>query len=295
MSPSFVKAHNKRRFPPPTTKFGHPRWFFNKAIELAESLPASHIVLWAWMAIYYILFQTLHGQHAFGTTMPDVKGFWDTLFSRHIRLLAQHNWDTWRHFIRDGGQAYLVTMTVLFLTFNPYGQKKPIDKLDSAAEVIGRILLTLLAALPIMIGIGLLFHGVQHWFHTGTLAPALGQHPNLAEKMYASSWTTKVSVIIAAVICRRFMYPVFTFVQTYFAERRVANGKKDHWWQVAPFRARVRELQREYVETDKGRVYTATVRAGKRSNAVVWFMSGGLVLLLILGAYGFYIENWIAK
>lgn len=283
-----------KHFPPPTAKTLSKRGIFNKVIELGESIPASHIVLWAWIALYYIAFQWLHGQHLAifgGITLPDVKGYWDTLFSRHIRLLSQDNWDTWRHFFRDGGEAYLVTMTVLFLTFNPYAQKRSIDKIDGVWEIIGRVLLTLLAAIPVMILCGFLFHEIQHWFHTGTLAPALGAHPNWAQKMYASSWTTKVSVIIAGIVCRRMMYPVFSFAQEYFAERRVANGKHDHWFQPAPFRARVRAMY----AAPGASIKRAQKRQGERDNIVVWFMSGGLVLLLILGAYGFYIQNWIAK
>lgn len=270
-------ARKAAKLPPPTVRlYRHPaRWTFNKAVELGESIPLGHVVLLAWVALYFVLFELVH----------PVKEFWDTLLSRHVRLLSQHNWDTWRHFFRNGGEAFLVTITVLFLTFNPY--KHRVKEIDSAGKLVGRFFFAILCAVPFMVVFGLLLHHVQHWFHTGALAPDIGSHPSLAQKLYADQWTTKVAVVLAALVARRPMFPVYLFVHKYFAERRAARGKRDHWWQPAPYRARVRQYA--------GRRDEMAERVGRRSRAVVWLMSGGVVVVVALAVYGGYVLNHYAK
>jgi hypothetical protein len=266
------------KYPEPLVRYRENprRWVRNLAQQLITSIPLAHIIVLAWVAVYYICFELVH----------PIKTFWDTLFSRHIKVLSQANWNTWRHMFRGGGESYLATMTVLFLLFNPY--KHHIKKIHSAAQIVFRVLLTLLLMIPLFIGLGLLMHYFQRWLHTGALAPEIGSHPSIAAKLYSDQWTTKVVVVTAAFIGRRPMYPVFAFVLEFFAERRVARGKHDHWWQPAPYRAMVRELNKEGL-TEIQR------RQAERTRSVTWFMLGGALLTAALAAYGFYILNHFAK
>jgi hypothetical protein len=266
------------KYPEPLVALGENplRWARNQGQALLISIPASHVVILAWIALYFIAFQLIH----------PVKAYWDTLLSHHIRLLSQANWNTWRHMFRGGGESYLATMTVLFLLFNPYKHKP--HKIHSAVDVVGRVLLTLLLMLPLFVGLGLLMHELQRWLHTGTLAPAIGAHPSLAAKLYSDSWTTKVVVVAAGILGRRPMFPVFAFALEFFAERRIARGKSDHWWQPAPYRAMVREQAKEGV-TEIQR------RQAARGRAVTWLMIGGATIVVLLACYGVYILNHYAK
>jgi hypothetical protein len=150
------------------------------------------------------------------------------------------------------------------------------------------VLLTLLLMIPLFVVLGLLMHQLQHWLHTGVLAPAIGAHPSLAAKLYADSWTTKVVVVLAGFLGRRPMFPVFAFVLEFFAERRVARGKKDRWWQPAPYRAMVREQA-------KAGVTEVQRRQAERSASVTSLMIGGAVLTGLLACYGVYILDHYAK
>jgi hypothetical protein len=266
------------KYPEPLVTFREDpkRWARNYAQQLLYSIPAAHIMILAWVALYFIAFELVH----------PVKMFWDTLLSRHIHLLSQAHWNTWRHMFRGGGESYLATMTVLFLLFNPYKHK--FKKIHTAARVVERVLLTLLLMIPLFILLGLLIHGLQRWLHTGVLAPAISAHPSLAAKLYADSWTTKVVVVVAAFLGRRPMFPVFALTLEFFAERRVASGKTDKWWQPAPFRAMVRELSKEGVTE-------AQRRQAERQRGVTWLMIGGLLVTLALAAYGVYILEHYAK
>jgi hypothetical protein len=272
------EAKASRRYPEPLVAFREDplRWLRNQGQALLISIPASHVVVLAWIAVYFVAFELVH----------PVKAYWDALLSRHVRVLSQAHWNTWRHMFRGGGESYLATMTVLFLLFNPFRHK--IDKLDSAAEVVGRVLLSLLVMIPLFVVLGLLTHQLQHWLHTGVLAPAISSHPSLVAKLYSDSWTTKVVVVLAGILGRRPMFPVFAFVLEFFAERRVARGGTDHWWQPAPYRAMVREhAARGVTEIQR--------RHAERSRAVSWLMVGGATLTLLLACYGVYVLNHYAK
>jgi hypothetical protein len=272
-------------FPPP--KYPEPlvtlsenprRWLRNHIQQLLLSIPLAHVMVLAWIAVYFILFELIH----------PVKRFWDTLLSQHIQLLSQAHWNTWRHMFRGGGESYLATMVVLFLLFNPYKHPKAMRRIDSAAAVVGRVLLTVLLMIPLFIALGLLAHYAQHWLKTGILAPDIGSHPNIAAKLYSDQWTTKLVVVVAGFLGRRPMFGVFAFVLEYFAERRVARGGTDHWWQPAPYRAMVRELSK-HGATEIQR------RRSERRRSVTSLMLGGVLVTAALAAYGVYILQHYAR
>jgi uncharacterized membrane protein (DUF485 family) len=262
------------KYPAPLVTFRENRrvYLVHRAQQLLTSIPFAHVMVLAWIAVYYILFQLIH----------PVKRFWDTLLSQHIHLLAQHNWNVWRHMFRSGGESYLATMVVLFLLFNPYKHPKAMHKIHSVANIVFRVLLTLILMIPLFVGLGVLVHHAQHWLKTGVLSPSVGAHPNIAQKLYSEQWTTKLVVVVAGFLGRRPMFPVFAFVLEYFAERRVARGGTDHWWEPSPFRALVRE-QAKHGVTEMQR------RQAERGRSVTWFLLGGIALTAALAAYGVYI------
>ncbi len=268
------------KYPEPlvTFKEDRRRWVRNHAQQLLISIPLAHVMVLAWIAVYFILFELIH----------PVKRFWDTLLSNHIHLLSHANWNMWRHIFRGGGESYLATMVVLFLLFNPYKHPKAMHKVESAKAIVARVLLTLVLMIPLFIGLGLLMHYAQHWLKTGALAPGIGSHPNIAAKLYSDQWTTKVVVVVAGFLGRRPMFPVFAFVLEYFAERRVARGGTDHWWEPAPYRAIVRELSKHgTLEIQR--------RQAARSRSVAVLMLGGVLVTAALAAYGVYILQHYAK
>jgi hypothetical protein len=81
---------------------------------------------------------------------------------------------------------------------------------------------------------------------------------------------------------------VFAFVLEYFAERRVARGGTDHWWEPAPYRAIVRELSKHGASEIQR-------RQAERSRSLTWLMLGGVVVIAALAAYGVYILEHYAK
>jgi hypothetical protein len=266
------------KYPEPLVAFREDpwRWARNQAQALIVSIPLSHVMILAWIGVYYLLFEVIH----------PVKRFWDTLLSRHIHVLSQTNWNTWRHMFRGGGESYLATMVVLFLLFNPYRHKTHAAR--SVLEIVARCALTLILMIPLFIGLGLLAHHAQHWLKTGVLAPSIGSHPSIAAKLYSDQWTTKVVVVVAGFLGRRPMFPVFAFVLEFFAERRVARGGSDHWWMPAPYRAMIREHAKQGV-TEIQR------RHADRSRSVTWFVLGGSAATLALAIYGVYVLEHYAK
>jgi hypothetical protein len=278
MTTVVATAPQAPKYPEPLVSFGESpsRWARNQAQALLISIPISHLLILAWIAVYFIVFELIH----------PVKRYWDHLLSTHIQLLSQEHWNTWRHMFRGGGESYLATMVVLFLLFNPYKHKP--NKIDSAFEVVGRVLLTLVLMIPLFIGLGLGMHYLQRWLHTGVLAPTIGSHPSLAAKLYSDQWTTKLVVVAAGFLGRRPMFPVFAFVLEYFAERRVARGRAEHWWMPAPYRAMLREQSKHGV-TEMQR------RQAERSRTVTWMMVGGVLVTVALAGYGVYILEHYAK
>ncbi|MBV9839674.1 MAG: hypothetical protein JO156_16275 [Solirubrobacterales bacterium] len=284
------ERHRRTPLPWPTCRFRENpwRWTINKAQELAISVPFSHVFLLAWITVYFILTQTallnplVHALGYHGTT----KQWWDTLLSRHYRLLSSRSWTNWRHMFRSGGEAYLGTLAVLFFTFNPY--RHEFKHLHAYWQLPSRILLTLLLAIPLFVIIGVPVHELQHWLRTGALAPALSSHPSLAQKLYTDAWTTKLVVFIAVFIGRRPMFGVFEFVMRRFAERRVAAGKPAHAWHTAPYRAMVRTIA-----TEEG-VEAVRTRREQRSSIVGRLELASIALVLVLAVYGVYIINHYA-
>jgi hypothetical protein len=268
----------ERKYPEPLVSFGEDPvgWIRNQAQALLVSIPLSHVMILAWIGIYYLLFEVIH----------PVKRFWDTLLSHHIDVLSQAHWDTWRHMFRGGGESYLATMVVLFLLFNPYKHKTHAAR--SVLEIVTRCVLTLVLMIPLFIGLGLLMHHFQQWLHTGVLAPSIGAHPSLAQKLYGDQWTTKIVVFVAGFLGRRPMFPVFAFVLEFFAERRVARGGTDHWWMPAPYRAMIREHAKEGVTEIKR-------RRAARSRSVTWMVLGVTVVTVAFACYGVYVLEHYAK
>lgn len=209
-----------------------------------------------------------------------MKQWWDTLLSSHLHVLSRSTWTTWRHMFRSGGEAYFVALSVLFFTFNPY--RHEYKRLHSVWQVPPRVIASLLAAIPLFIVIGVPVHWLQHWLHTGVLAPTISAHPSLADKLWADAWTTKLVVGLAAFIGRRPMFGVFAFVMEYFAEKRIAAGKTDHWWHTAPYRAMLRRLQEEDSEAVRA-------RRSQRGTATNVLLTRGAVIITALALYGLYI------
>ena len=278
MTTSAIAAPTSPKYPEPLVAFREDprRWALQQAQALVVSIPLSHVMILAWIGVYYLLFEVIH----------PVKRFWDALLSRHIDVLSQANWNTWRHMFRGGGESYLATMVVLFLLFNPYKHKTHAAR--SVLEIVGRVVLTLVLMIPLFIGLGLLMHHVQHWLHTGVLAPSIGAHPSLAQKLYSDQWTTKIVVVTAGFLGRRPMFPVFAFVLEYFAEIRVARGGTDHWWMPAPYRAMIREHLKEGVSEIQR-------RRAERSRSVRWMVLGGSLATFGLACYGVYVLEHYAK
>src|SRR5579859_4094423 len=139
-APAAPPAAPPPKYPEPLVTYREDprRWIRNHAQQLLISIPLAHVMVLAWIAVYFILFELVH----------TVKRFWDTLLSEHIHLLSQVHWNTWRHMFRGGGESYLATMAVLFLLFNPYKHPKSMRRIDSAAAVVGRVLVTLLLMVP---------------------------------------------------------------------------------------------------------------------------------------------------
>jgi hypothetical protein len=278
-------APSKPPLPWPTCRFKeHPfQWSVNKAQELLISIPFSHVFVLAWIAVYFILTQTpvlnplVHAFGYHGTT----KQWWDNLLSRHYHVLGKSSWRNWRHLFRSGGEAYLGTLTVLFFTFNPYNHE--FKHLRALWQLPVRVGLSLLVAIPLFVILGVPMHELQHWFHTGVLAPSISNHPSLAQKLYSDAWTTKVVVILAALIGRRPMFGVFEFVMRRFAERRVSAGKHAHWWHTAAYRAMVRTI----AESEGAHA----VKARREERGAFERRAGyaAIAVVVLLALYGLYI------
>jgi len=264
---------SERRYPEPLVGLREDprRWVRNQTQALVISIPASHVMVLAWIAVYFIAFELVH----------PIKHYWDTLLSRHIHLLSAGSLEHLRAQPSEAAASPTCDDDGAVPAVQPVQAQAQADPLGSA--VIGRVVLTLLLMIP-------LFHRTgaadttssSTGFTPARWRPSIGAHPSLAAKLYSDQWTTKVVVVAAGFLGRRPMFPVFAFVLEFFAERRVARGKTDHWWQPAPFRAMVREQAKEGVTE-------AQRRQAQRNRSVTVLMIGGVLVTLALAGYGVYI------
>jgi hypothetical protein len=265
-----------------------------------------HLGIFAVVALYYLLFEVYHPF---------------TVAWHHVVSNSY-----WRHLMRNVGEYFLGTLLAMLVLWNPFRwqrrmyrrrfrwsgrphvyweQRTPtwLDRLElrlhipnlhqpervSAGQFLLSPLVALVYAIPgFLLGAGLVWL-LHKGLHAGRLYPILSQHPSFVAKLYTQQTDQHVIGILAGIFMgRRPMRKVFQDVQHFFAERRVARGKRGQWWQPLAYRVLVDHLADTQGQTGARRGQAA------RGAWVPAVLISSSILLFGLAGYGVYVLRDIA-
>jgi hypothetical protein len=235
------------------------------------------------------------------------------LLETHVRLpiLNETNTQAWhhavpnsklRHDIRDVGEGLLGGILAIAFTYNHYrriGTANAVDRLELRLRipnlksgrklswwqiVLGVLLIPVYASVGFFAGewlVGVIHPAVSHLAEAQTGSVLTNIKNNLIEQ-----WPKKLIGFAAAFFFgHRPALAVIDDIQLWFAERRVAAGKPLRPYHTPPFKARYNDV-----------LASGNVQS-RAQEAVV--LPATLTLLGIavigLGAYGYYVLNYIAK
>lgn len=260
---------------------GHPlRSLHNKVQTIATSaIFGGHGLAFAFIGLYYLLFSTI----------PAVHYDWNHLLSTIVPVLSQDHWNTWRHLFRDDGESFMATLGIAFFLYNPYA--KSVKKLTSPWQIIVRVLLAIAVLVPVLIAGNLAITALTHSLHSGLLTNVGTAHPNFAQKIYTDgNVASKIFTIIAGMIASKFvMPPVYDYTLRHFAQRKVARGKKTHFYHAPAYRALVNELY-----SVEGAQARAASNEDAQGNALNRFMLIAGLVTVALAGLGIYVTAYIA-
>jgi hypothetical protein len=229
----------------------------------------------------------------------------------HLPVINETNTEAWhrmvpnstlRHDIRDVGEGLFGGLLAIALTYNHYrriGKKNIIDRteirlgipnLKSGRKlawwqiVLGVLLIPLYASVGFIVGewlVGVIHPAVSHVAEIQTGSVLTNVKNNLIEQ-----WPKKLIGLAAAFFFgHRPAHALIDDIQLWFAERRVALGKGLRFYHTPPFKARYNAV-----------VTSGAVQARARGRVVLPLAMTGLGLAVVaLGAYGYYVLNYIAK
>jgi len=284
----------------------------------------AHIGKLAVIAAYFVVTQTLTGQHTTiftsHVTLPDVKGVWDHLFSRDaahgglVHVMSQPAWTPVRHLMRAGYEGIFgillfrqIGYNVLkarakdtgepssvdrfFIRFMPFVANRHQGHQITVLQYAALPLVVTVASIPgVAIGYGIVY-ALHHLAHATWLSPQLHAHPSFAAKFYASDYDAVIVGIFAG-LTRLVSYvidPVLHSNTMYFARRRVTKGRKGAWWHPPAYRLLVDDLERHPDAQEH-----AQAALDERSGAATTLLVGGWIVIFGLAAYGYYIIQYIA-
>lgn len=265
-----------------------------------------HLGIFAVVGLYYLLFEVYH---------PFTVAWHHVVPDSYVR-----------HLIRNVGEYFLGTLLAMLILWNPFRwarrmyrrrfrlsgrphiywvQRAPsrLDQLElrlhipnlhqkdrvSAWQFVLSPFVALIYAIPgFLLGAGLVWL-LHKGLHTGRLYPILAKHPSFVAKLYTQQTDQHVVGILAGlVVGRRPMRKVFQDIQHFFAERRVARGKRGRWWDPLAFRVLV-----DYIADTQGQSGAMQGQAG-RGAWVPAVLIGSSILLVALAGFGVHVLRDIA-
>lgn len=257
--------------PDPLVKpWRHPlRWVRNHVQLLVYAILFAHIGEFIIAALYFLLTQKSqtmnNGWHAL---VPD---------------------SNLRHAIRDVGEGVLGGFLAQAIVYNQFKRSnRNVGRLTHAIKERAHIPVTLAALLSAFV-LGAIAFTIGYY-----LLEALKVHSqhavitgSLWHRTYESLWNTdapkKILGLVAAFAARKPLRVVFSDMQRWFAERKVDNDHKTHFWEPATYQARVNFLREHPNERHVG--YST------------WQNVSMLTVTLVglgLAGYGYYILTYIA-
>lgn len=249
-----------------------------------------HIGIFAIVGLYYLLFEVYH---------PFTVAWHHVVSSSY-----------WRHLIRNVGEYFFGTLLAMLVLWNPFKwwrrEARPPRRLDelelrlhvpnlhqkdrvSAWQLLLSPLVALIYAIPgFLLGAGLVWL-LHKGLHAGRLYPVLSHHPSFVAKLYTQQTDQHVVGILAGLVMgRRPMRKVFQDVQHFFAERRVARGKRGRWWDPLAYRVLV-----DYTADNQGQSAAAEGQASRGAWVPV-VLIGSSILVVALAGFGVHVLRDIA-
>ncbi len=298
-------------------------WTTNVIHTLLYRIAFAHVGKLAVIAAYYLLTQTLTGQHTtilqHHVHLPDVKGTWDHFLSRDVRhgglvhFMSQRAWNPLRHLIRgvyEGIFGILLFRQIGYdvlrararqrepsavdrfvVRFMPFVANKHQGRQVTPLQYLALPIVTTVAAVPgVAIGYGIV-QLLHHVAHATWLSPHLSAHPPFAAKFYADDYDAVIVGIFAGLtgLVRYVTNPILHANTMYFARRRVVTGKQGAWWHPPAYRLLVDDLARY-----EGAQARARAALDAHSNVASVILIGGWVGIFALAGYGYYVIRYIA-
>ncbi len=299
-------------------------WSTNSVHTLLYRVAFGHIGKLAVVAAYFILTQTLTGQHTTilqsHVTLPDVKGTWDHLLTRNaghgglVHVMSQHAWDPLRHLVRAAYEGIFGILLFRQIGYNVLKARardtKPPSAVDrfvirwvpvvankhqghqvTAFQYLALPLVITIASLPgVAIGYGI-YYLLYHFGHATWLSPHLPVHPSFAARLYAENYGAVLVGVFAGLtrLVRYVTNPVLHSNTAYFARRRVARGRQGAWWHPPAYRLFVDDLARNADAQER-----AQAALDARSNLAKAFLVSGWIGIFGLAVYGYYVLQSVA-
>ncbi len=298
-------------------------WTTNVFHTLLYRIAFAHVGKLAVIAAYYLLTQTLTGQH---TTifhqplhLPDVKGTWDHLLSRDVQhggvlpLMSQHAWKPVRHLTRavfEGIFGILLFRQIgynvlrararerkpsaldrFMIRFVPFVANRHQGRQVTPLQYLALPIVITVAAIPgVAVGYGIV-QLLHHFAHATWPASLVHAHSSFAAKFYADDYDAVIVGIFAGLtgLVSYVVNPVLHSNTVYFARRRVARGKQGAWWHPPAYRLLVDDLARY-----EGAQERARAALDERSSVATAFLIGSWIVIFGLAAYGYYVIQYIA-
>jgi hypothetical protein len=249
-----------------------------------------HVGIFAVVGLYYLLFEVYH---------PFTVAWHHVVSSSY-----------WRHLIRNVGEYFFGTLLAMLVLWNPFKwwrrEARPPTRLDelelrlhipnlhqtdrvSAGQFLLSPVVALIYAIPgFLLGAGLVWL-LHKGLHAGRLYPILSKHPSFVARLYTQQTDQHVVGILAGLVMgRRPMRKVFQDVQHFFAERRVARGKRGRWWDPLAYRVLV-----DYIADTQGQGGAAAGQAS-RGAWVPAVLIGSSIVVLALAGFGVHVLRDIA-
>ncbi len=298
-------------------------WTTNLIHTLVYRVAFAQVGKLAVIAAYYLLTQTLTGQHTtvfhHHVHLPNVKGTWDHLLTRDVRhgglvhVMSQHAWNPLRHLIRgvyEGVFGILLFRQIGYnvlrararegepsaldrfvIRFMPFVANKHKGHQVTPLQYLALPLVITVASIPgVVVGYGIV-QLLHHVAHAHWLSPEIHAHASFAAKFYADHYDAVLVGIFAGLtgLVSYVANPVLYSNTIYFARRRVAKGKKGAWWHPPAYRLLLDDLARY-----EGAQQRAQAALDARSNVATAFLIGGWIVIFGLAAYGYYVIQYIA-
>lgn len=300
-----------------TEKPRHKHRILNRVQLLAYKLFFAHLGKFIVVALYFILLETLKGQHTSlftqSITLPDIKGTWDSLLSANVThggfvsIMTPTAWDSMRHVVFRGvleGVLGFVLFAQIGFNVEKYREKKrakleagktpnrylnkffaspyqdcPVTPLQYLMLPVMLLLVTIFIGVPVYLGV---HYGLANAAHWSWLEPHISSHASVWDKIYGGEYDGLIVGLFTGFVAGR-TYKSYLYANTMnYGRSWVAKDRGPKWWMPKPTRDLIRDLCAEGVERQQSVL-------AERHNALKVLVPLGITFAFALAVFGYFV------